>query len=362
MFMFADEIWRSSAEIVEADLKKAEAAWKARRKSRPVPGRETLLASLKQNPESLRDRDIEEMSTQAVDKLEETQPKSNLKRRREAYEDWAELPAGAFVIALQVGRVINMKTLSIAVLSLAALTYQANANSADSLATFDPMASFLEARKQALAIQAERQRLQRKARQGLKRNDKQVPRRVGKESKTEALTDQWIERQRRELGIGTESVNKSSARDESGRGKGLDISAAKAVDTSSDGPAELNELMVTRSLKCTFGPGVSAEWDSGELQVERVKWGTTTPFHFDSIDAAEGSARMIGNAGSEDVRVLPTPNGLTFVEITAVGNLNFTTVFASVRAGTHEFHAVTSRHVSIFGPLPSQYYGSCKAW
>ena len=82
---------------------------------------------------------------------------------------------------------------------------------------------------------------------------------------------------------------------------------------------------------------------------------------FDSIDTQAGTARIIGNAGAGDISVVVTPVGLTFIEQTGVGGLNFTTVFTHfVEPENVARAAVTSRHLILVGsPFPSQYHGTC---
>jgi len=84
--------------------------------------------------------------------------------------------------------------------------------------------------------------------------------------------------------------------------------------------------------------------------------------HFDSIDAKKGTARLIGNQGSADVFSFMTQTGVHFMEQTGTGAVNVTTVFAEYAAGTQNFMAVTSRHLSIDGPFTSQWQGTCKTW
>ena len=82
---------------------------------------------------------------------------------------------------------------------------------------------------------------------------------------------------------------------------------------------------------------------------------------FDSIDTQAGTARIIGNAGAGDISVVVTSVGLTFIEQTGVGGLNFTTVFTHfVEPENVARAAVTSRHLILVGsPFPSQYHGTC---
>lgn len=127
-------------------------------------------------------------------------------------------------------------------------------------------------------------------------------------------------------------------------------------------PSRLQMLLTTKSLKCSFGPGNSGEWKNGQAQLAPSRFDVV--IHFDSIDSSAGTARIIGNAGSSDAKVLATPVGLTIVEATATGNLVFATVFAEGGARESEFLAVLSRHMTFLngGPLVSQYLGTCAAW
>jgi hypothetical protein len=120
----------------------------------------------------------------------------------------------------------------------------------------------------------------------------------------------------------------------------------------------LTRLLRARSLRCEFQAGTQASWDGGSLKLKQVTAGEGGRMTFDSIDTRAGKARMIGNVGAVDVRVLMTVTGLTFVEETHFGNLNFTTVFGSYDSSRRVI-AVSSRHQDINGPFPSQYHGTC---
>ena len=62
---------------------------------------------------------------------------------------------------------------------------------------------------------------------------------------------------------------------------------------------------------------------------------------------------VVGNNGSEAVRVEPQGQGVSFIEMTATGNLIVTTV-------DNQGAAVTSRNIIMAGKLfPSQMYGKC---
>jgi hypothetical protein len=121
------------------------------------------------------------------------------------------------------------------------------------------------------------------------------------------------------------------------------------------------DLISAKSLKCTFAPGTVAEWKGGEFALSKDQWKGDT--HFDSIDLKQSRARLIGNATATDVLVLPTAQGLSFLEATDSGNVILTTVFAARCGPAGSFCAVMSRHVNLVGEVfPSQYYGSCVVW
>jgi hypothetical protein len=114
------------------------------------------------------------------------------------------------------------------------------------------------------------------------------------------------------------------------------------------------------SIRCQLGRGTQASWDGGKLELENANMGESGQATFDSIDPKAGKARLIGNAGAGDVLIIATSAGLTFIEQTAFGNVNFTTVFAAYdSAASRRFVAVSSRHQNINGPFPSQYHGTC---
>jgi hypothetical protein len=128
--------------------------------------------------------------------------------------------------------------------------------------------------------------------------------------------------------------------------------------------APLAQAQEKSSFKCTFGPGMQANWDSGKLKVEKASFGNpSVTLHFDAIDLTDGTARMIGNAGSSSVSVLNSGTSITLVEQTGALNFSFTTIFMRRIKGNPEFPAVMSRHIDTpSGPVPSQYYGACIKW
>jgi hypothetical protein len=134
-----------------------------------------------------------------------------------------------------------------------------------------------------------------------------------------------------------------------------------------------NNLFEARSLKCTWGHGVTAKLAGSVKEslwttllrplgvVPRVAWGPGNTSHFDAINIQAGSARFIGNQGAGPIPLQATASGLTFYETTDFGNISTTTIFATpVRDGYYP--AVISRHMDFLGEVVvSQYTGSCVA-
>lgn len=128
---------------------------------------------------------------------------------------------------------------------------------------------------------------------------------------------------------------------------------AWAADTAHE------QLIRARSLKCTFGPGTVADWETGKPKLLSDNFGSGRTIHYDAIDIKNGRARTIGPSGAADLPVTVGAYGLTFTE-SFIGGISTTTVFSSYKKGTREFVAVLSRHVALMGPpIPSQYHGTC---
>ena len=71
------------------------------------------------------------------------------------------------------------------------------------------------------------------------------------------------------------------------------------------------------------------------------------------VDRDSNKAYVLGNNGSEEVKLLETSERLVFIELTATGNIMTTTIDSKLQT-------VHSRHTVVFGELlPSQYYGNC---
>ena len=113
------------------------------------------------------------------------------------------------------------------------------------------------------------------------------------------------------------------------------------------------------SLRCNFSDGMVTNFDNGNA---KSKSNSSMPeLIFDQIDIKKGTARLIGNAGTETIQALQGQDSIHLLEQTMTGNLNLTTVFLKTKNKNNLLPVVTSRHQSIVdAPLVSQYVGLCK--
>ena len=70
------------------------------------------------------------------------------------------------------------------------------------------------------------------------------------------------------------------------------------------------------------------------------------------IDNEKETYYLLGNNGTEKVHPINNNEGISFLEVTATGNV-MTTTIDSNKTSVH------SRHTVIGGLIPSQYYGAC---
>ena len=105
-------------------------------------------------------------------------------------------------------------------------------------------------------------------------------------------------------------------------------------------PDDVERLRSAETLRCSFE----------DFATEIV---------FDLVNHETGTARLVGNAGTAPVIAISGGGGVSFIEITPIGNVNMTTVYAW-RNAEFGFVAVMSRHTTVGGPSPSQLQGSCR--
>lgn len=72
------------------------------------------------------------------------------------------------------------------------------------------------------------------------------------------------------------------------------------------------------------------------------------------VDKTSGKSYMLGNNGSTEVNKRESSNQITFLEVTATGNIMSTAIDGKL-------NSVHSRNSVISGKMiPSQYYGKCE--
>jgi hypothetical protein len=123
-----------------------------------------------------------------------------------------------------------------------------------------------------------------------------------------------------------------------------------------------------RTFRCRFSAGVEAKDPTVDGKVARqAAKGFNDEIVFDAVDLSKGTARMIGNAGGDDVVATGTETAITFFEPTGAGAV-MTSIFnvrggPAVNLGSGPFRAVMSRHLNLSqaGLAISQYDGLCLA-
>ncbi len=119
-----------------------------------------------------------------------------------------------------------------------------------------------------------------------------------------------------------------------------------------------NRLISAKSLRCSFHDGSVVTWDNGSYKYDRDK--RFDNLVYDSIDLMNGKARIIGNQGAADINIVSSPSGISFLEMTGMGNITITTVFPEYQKGTLKFICTHSRHMNMGkSVIVSQYHGVC---
>ncbi len=156
-------------------------------------------------------------------------------------------------------------------------------------------------------------------------------------------------------------------------GTAMVVGLATFLPVASDSAVRQNDavqrLHDARTLRCEFPSGALVDLSDSTLQRHEGDGSEAT---FDAIDRRHARARLIGNVGASDVRVIVQQGSLTFIETgwSKTGMVDVTVVFARYRPDTREFFAADSRHGLIpfshnrraaeVEPIVEQYYGSCR--
>ena len=128
--------------------------------------------------------------------------------------------------------------------------------------------------------------------------------------------------------------------------------------------ATFADIYNANSFKCNYYYVAIGEIKNNKYKIETSKE-NKMGFSYVNIDLKNGSAQMVGNAGTEDVTAISAqPSGVHFVEMTSAGNLTMTTIYpqeiGNNSLGQKLFSSSHSRHMAMmYNSLPQQYYGQC---
>jgi len=116
------------------------------------------------------------------------------------------------------------------------------------------------------------------------------------------------------------------------------------------------------SLTCEFPVMAVGTWNKGVAEVQTKS--TKLSIGFDTINADEGTARVIGAFGPSDIIVRMSSGTLHFVQSFREGPLYVTTIFPQETKdgklqAVHTRHEYTQVSLPGFTSRPEQYYGEC---
>lgn len=136
------------------------------------------------------------------------------------------------------------------------------------------------------------------------------------------------------------------------RGSGPAVAQGRAAE----------RLARAESLKCEFPVMAIGTWNKGVAEADLKS--AKLSVGFDSINADEGTARVMGTFGPSDIIVRLSSGTLHFVQSFREGPLYVTTIFPQeTRDGklqaVHTRHEYTQVSLPGFTSRPEQYYGEC---
>jgi hypothetical protein len=109
----------------------------------------------------------------------------------------------------------------------------------------------------------------------------------------------------------------------------------------------------------------TGDWTKGTGEVKGEIKRSNLSVSFDTINADEGTARLLGPYGSSDIIVRLSGGALHFVQMFREGPLYATTIFPSETVegklkAVHTRHELTEVSLPGFTSRPEQYYGDCE--
>jgi len=110
------------------------------------------------------------------------------------------------------------------------------------------------------------------------------------------------------------------------------------------------------TFRCSFPQGISTEWKGGKVVQKPTSY--KKDLIFTEINRKTKIAFLIGNLGKSRLHIILGVDVIHFLELTGSGNLITLSVFRK-KLLNGKYPAVYSRHVDLYGPIISQFYGEC---
>lgn len=122
----------------------------------------------------------------------------------------------------------------------------------------------------------------------------------------------------------------------------------------------LHEFGTLKTFRCDFTESQGRRTSAAGVTSPAARE-TFGDLVIDNVDYQRGTARFIGNAGSETVQVLDGERIVSFLELSQTGNPNLLSIFKAT-GSLDRYKAVYSRHSALStGDLTtSQSYGICR--
>ncbi len=128
----------------------------------------------------------------------------------------------------------------------------------------------------------------------------------------------------------------------------------------------LSRLLNAKTIRCNIEEGYTSTFDGQKRSFEKGAFSKNPEdsiLTYIKIDLEQGSALVVGNAGTDDIIVRPGATGLNFIDFTNAGAMMTSTIFSN-RYPDGGYFFVTSRHSQLSlgdtTSLPSQWIGKCK--
>ena len=122
-----------------------------------------------------------------------------------------------------------------------------------------------------------------------------------------------------------------------------------------------SSIRSANTFKCKWDEGYFFSYIKGSSDKGSEKWGDETII--DNINLQNNTARIIGNAGSNDLAVFSMGIGLVFMEQTLSAFHTLVIHNQPTEEDSNVFPTFYHRHASVMSSINnSNFYGYCKIW